>query len=407
MSSGSGSARRSRIVSAAEGIEQVETAPDGINADEALKLWVRAGGRCAFCNTHLLEHEFTAMNINTGEMAHIVGRAKSSRSPRGLDDLPVERRNLADNLVLLCPSDHRAIDKKLGAAIWTIDDLRDLKRRHEDRIHYLTGLGDDAETVVLRMIGSIRGATVEASSESVRRATFSRLRYPRYALGDRRESDIEIDLRALPGEGEDVYWETARRRIHEVVSTQLASGVERGHVRHLSVFALARIPALVLLGDALDDKIPVDLYEHHRDGLGWEWAEGEEPATFQVRQLQSDSGSDQVTLLCSISGSVSLSDLSHELTAGAVYEIAPNGCTPRPDLLRVPESVTAFSATYRLFLAQIERDHPGLAAIDVVPAVPVTAAIELGRRRMRDVHPVLRIWDRADGEYAFALVVGQ
>jgi hypothetical protein len=91
-----------------------EAASDSIDPDERLDLYVRAGGRCAFCNTYLMEHEFTAVNVHTGEMAHIVGRAKSKKSARGMAKLPIEKRNLAANLILACPNDHTMIDKKTG-----------------------------------------------------------------------------------------------------------------------------------------------------------------------------------------------------------------------------------------------------------------------------------------------------
>src|SRR4051812_37047819 len=147
-----------------------ESASDSIDPEERLKLYVRAGGRCAFCNTFLFEHELTAVNVHTGEMAHIVGRAKTKKSPRGMSKLPIEQRNLAENLILACPNDHTMIDKETGQLIWTVEDLVALKRRHEDRIHFLTGLGEDAETVVIRAIGTIRGGSVEAGTAAVRSA---------------------------------------------------------------------------------------------------------------------------------------------------------------------------------------------------------------------------------------------
>lgn len=386
--------------------ERPESAPEDIDPEERLKLWVRAGGRCAFCNTYLLEHEFTAMNVNTGEMAHIVGRTKSSRSPRGLGDLPVECRNLADNLVLLCPSDHRAIDKKLAQNDWTVENLQQLKRRHEDRVHYLTGLGEDAETVVIRAIGAIRSANVSAEPEAVRRAVLGRQRYPRYELGGRSGSDMEVDFRCLPSEGDSTYWETAREMLAST-GAQLADGIRRGHVRHVSVFGFARIPLLVMLGDQLDDKVPTDLYEHHRDDLRWRWADDERPVSFRFDRVSGNAGADTVTLACSVSGSVPLDQLPAEPTAGAVYELRPADADPVTDLIRVPETLAAFSATYRAFLASIEAEHSNATALHVLGALPLTAAIELGRRRTRDVHPPLRVWDRdRDGEYVVAVEVG-
>lgn len=373
---------------------------------ERLRLWVRSGGRCAMCNENVLGHEFTALNVLTGEGAHIVGRKNSSRSPRGLSDLPEAMRDFAENIVLLCPTDHEMIDKWLGQQVWTVSDLRDLKRRHEDRIDYLTGLGEDAETVVLRLVGDIRGAAVECSAESVRSAVHQHHRYPRYELGIRSQSDIEIDLRDFPDEGDAEYWRFAEKKIAKVLD-QLKGGVEGGHVRHLSVFAFARISVLVLLGSQLDDKIPTDLFDHHRDGIGWKWAVGEEPITFEFERIAGEDGAERVVLLGSISGTVAPSDLDTDLADGAaIYELRPVGTDPKLDLIRVPETLAAFSATYRAFLAHVEHAHPAAAAIGVVGAIPLTAAVEVGRRRLRDVHPPLRVWERnADGNYSLGVEV--
>jgi hypothetical protein len=288
-----------------------------------------------------------------------------------------------------------------------VTDLRDLKRRHEDRMRYMTGLGEDAETVVLRIVGTVRGAAVELSSETVRQAVRAQQRYPRYELGVRSDSDIELDLRGVPAEGEPLYWDTVEAKIGEVIGTQLAAGVERGRVRHLSVFGIARIAVLVMVGHALDDKIPTNLYQLTRDDLGWTWAEGEQPIAFETALIAGETSSENVTLLCSVSGSVSVGDLEPAIVDhAAVYEIRPVNETPRPDLLRVRESLAAFSAIYRAFLAQLERDHPNTTNIDLVPAVPITAAIELGRRRMRDVHPRLRVWERIEDRYVMVREVG-
>jgi hypothetical protein len=89
-----------------------------------------------------------------------------------------------------------------------------------------------------------------------------------------------------------------------------------------------------------------------------------------------------------------------------VYELRPVGADPVTDLIRVPDSLAAFSATYRSFLAAIEADHPRAEALNIVGALPITAAIEIGRRRTRDVHPPLRVWDRVSGGYRFAVEVG-
>jgi hypothetical protein len=94
----------------------VEAAPKSIPEAEKIRLWTRAGGRCEICNKYLLEDEFTGHPASLADLAHNVGRQKKAGSPRGLADLPIEERNKAENLLLLCGDHHRVIDSKSRAA---------------------------------------------------------------------------------------------------------------------------------------------------------------------------------------------------------------------------------------------------------------------------------------------------
>jgi hypothetical protein len=84
----------------------------------------------------LLEDEFTADPVNLAELAHNVGHKPTATSPRWEDTLPLALRNLAENLLPLCGDDHRVIDSKLTRGEYTVEGLREIKRRHADRIRY-------------------------------------------------------------------------------------------------------------------------------------------------------------------------------------------------------------------------------------------------------------------------------
>jgi hypothetical protein len=105
-----------------------EAAPKDILQDERLKLWVCSGGRCAICNAYLLADEFTGHYVNLAEMAHNVGRQRASGSPRGTDELAIQERNKAENLLLLCRKDHKVIDHPDTRAEWPVERLREIKR---------------------------------------------------------------------------------------------------------------------------------------------------------------------------------------------------------------------------------------------------------------------------------------
>src|SRR3954454_4368290 len=108
--------------------------------DQQRLLWVRAGGRCQWCNKYLLEDPSTIETLNLGELAHNVGHKQNELSARGRDPLPLERRNDAENILLLCGDDHRSIDTKINLGVYTVEFLRERKSRHERGIRYLTSL---------------------------------------------------------------------------------------------------------------------------------------------------------------------------------------------------------------------------------------------------------------------------
>ena len=87
-------------------------------------LWGRSGNRCALCKLELTPD---GNRETLGEMAHIVGRSKEG--PRGSDPLPSEDRDRYSNLILLCPTHHREIDK--NHEDWPAHKLKQIKSEHE------------------------------------------------------------------------------------------------------------------------------------------------------------------------------------------------------------------------------------------------------------------------------------
>lgn len=98
-------------------------------------LWSAAGGRCAFpdCWERLCYHEAEdAAPYTLGEMAHICGekpganRHDPAQTPQVRDDY--------QNLILLCPTHHRLIDRRENEGVYTEAVLRSMKEAHEARV---------------------------------------------------------------------------------------------------------------------------------------------------------------------------------------------------------------------------------------------------------------------------------
>lgn len=373
---------------------------------QRLAVWVRSGGRCVICNRSLLDNGMTYREISLGELAHIVGQQQTEGSPRGLADLAPEERDHADNLMLVCGEEHREIDDPATLDIFTVDLLRTLKRAHEDRIHHVTGLGEDRSTTVIRMVAPVRGREVELARQTVAATVIHAAnRFPRY-LNSYHKHGVEIDLRNLPGEATAgaSYYQTATARIDEIIH-RLNEGVAGDEVAHLSVFAFARIPLLVYLGSRLDDTIPTDVYQRHRASESWIWSATAPAAEFVVETVKDTPAGDAAVLTLNVSGSIQQAEIPASLTSLRSYRLAVTNQTAGPDVFRNRESLVAFEASIRDLFSKLEATAKTVRRLHVLPAIPLSAAVTLGRVRDPQVHPGLVLYDRTDDGYQPALEI--
>lgn len=375
---------------------------------EVLKLWVRAGGRCEFdgCNKYLLEDESTSFPVKIADVAHIVGRKKSPRSPRGEDSLPIKERNKAENLILLCSEHHhKIVDKKELLPHFPKQVLLRYKRVHEERIRYVTSLGPERGTAVICMVGDIRGDAVSISGEEIRKAVWeSNGRYPRYFAA---ENNIKIDLTGLSEKKERVYWNSGMEKIDDVIERQIFPAIERDNIEHLSILALARIPFLVYLGHRLGDKVAADIYQKHRDGdEGWVWRKEGETVQFGSTMLQKGTDDSKIALILSISGKIARAQLPAHITDEfIIYEIMPEEVDPNRNTVNLESTLAAFRTIYQKLMRQIERSCKNAKKIHLFPAIPVSIAVVCGRELMKDVSPSLLVYDKVVEGYNFIMEV--
>jgi hypothetical protein len=89
-------------------------------------LFAKSHNRCAYpgCAAPLSEDS----NTVTGQVCHI--RSDKSRGPRFDKSYPVEKRNSAENLILMCGRHHKLIDSE--ESTYTTATLIEMKRKHEE-----------------------------------------------------------------------------------------------------------------------------------------------------------------------------------------------------------------------------------------------------------------------------------
>jgi len=367
----------------------------GIPEFTRLALFVRAGGRCEFdgCNKFLLEHPLTLKGGNFGQMAHIV--AFSQDGPRGSETLRPKGINDSDNLMLLCPQCHKLIDDHPEAH--TVQTLEKYKQNHEERIHHVTGLGPDQKTTVVQLKSRIAGQSVAIPVAQVTDAVAPR--YPRDARGH------VIDLTDIEAEGKaflDVAAATIKQRIERLYDR----GMDVHETRHISLFALAPIPLLVYLGNQLSNKVPVQVFQRHRDTEDWVWKTSGVPVEYRFAKVRDGTDRTKVALLLSLSGKLHAASLPGEIgDLFTIYELTLAGIDPSPTFLRLREDLDRFKEAYQAALRTISRDHGQIEAIHFFPAVPAPVAVLCGRELLPKVDPSLLVYDYDKRAGGFALTM--
>ena len=365
------------------------------------QLLVRSGGRCALCYGELLTSMYTLKPVYLGERAHIVGRSTNSRSPRGDHDLPVDLRDDPDNLLLVCNSCHAEIDVPPNVRVFTVEQLREIKQRHESRIAQILAVPPGWGTAVLRMQGTIGDSQVALDRSTAAAAVLARGRYAHFPLSHD-PAGIEIDLRRLPSPsiGSVEYYGIARRAIDEVFDRQIGPAVVDGSLRHVSVFALARWPLLVHLGFRLGDKLDSDIYQRHRATESWAWPDDPAEHRFSVEVLAEGAPNSDAVLVLSMSAAVHADEVPETLADCRMYHISPDGgCTAHSDVVDSPAALKSAELTLRGVLADIEQHHKTAQRLHVLGAAPLSVFVALGRVANREIHPPLVLHDRVKDQY--------
>ncbi|MEV0650951.1 SAVED domain-containing protein [Phytomonospora sp. NPDC050363] len=349
----------------------------------------------------------TYQDFTLGELAHIVGRDTAAGSPRGQDPLPIQKRDRAENLMLLCRGEHNEIDRAGALDLMTVDRLRRLKQQREEWIHRLTGLHPAAGTAVIRLIGSVRGHEVELTKATTAEAVIrSEGRFPEFPLSLHGDG-FEVDVRQIPGEdpADAAYWQQCCRQIDRVLEHRLGDALRQDAVEHVSVFGFARLPLLVYFGSKIDDTFAVTIYQRHRSTQSWAWPESDESVVeFRVEaENGTQKNKEEGVLLLNVSGSVQEAELPTSLQDLPLWRVSPEGATPSIDIIATMHTLDAYASTLRSLMSTLEAEHKQIRRLHVLAAVPVSAALALGRLHDANVHPSLVIYDRSDGKYTNAL----
>ena len=338
-----------------------------------LKLWVKAAGRCEFlgCNEPVWQNNLTLSDGNFGEVAHII--AASPDGPRGSEKSADSQIDFS-NLMLLCPRCHKTIDDNPDR--YTAELLRQWKQEHEKRIEIQTNYPEEIHksTVVLFTV-KIKDRMPRINHEAYRNAMF-----PKYPV----DKGIKIEIPDFDRYGDETEWSTYARTIERKIKTRVEEGIDEKKIKHFSVFAIGPMPLLMFLGKCIGDTIPADLYQSHRNiqdtSQTWSWQveEPETQTTYIVNPIKMVENSENIAIVLALSDTIGRDKYANFVDdTFSIYEITIEN--PSPHFLRNAKQLEHFSYEYRKLLNQVQATHGPRCKVFILPAVPVSIAVECGR----------------------------
>lgn len=337
-----------------------------------IRLWGKSAGRCAYlgCNERLWIDASTQFEFNSAYIAHII--ADSPSGPRGDPILSPKLATDISNLMLLCDRHHRLIDKE-DVAGHPVERLEEMKRAHEGRVELLTDISEQKKSHVL-----LYGANIGAQASPLSFSEAALAMVPNWYPADRYPISLGLKNSSIEDHASE-FWQMEMAQMRNSFSQVVQPRIKSGEIRHLSVFALAPQPLLVLLGSCLSDIPAVETYQLHRQPRTWKWLDVPENSQFRVKHPDTFDG--QPVLVFSLSAKIHPERI-HSVLPGnlSIWEVTLNQC--HNDFLRSRPQLLAFNDIVRKLMVEISHRHGQKTPLNIFPAMPVACAVELGRLRM-------------------------
>jgi SMODS-associated and fused to various effectors sensor domain len=367
------------------GVWEGPTVSRAIPRNVELMLWGRAAGRCQFpdCNKLLSRSPVSQEQVNIAEKAHIY--AFSETGPRGHDGVAIEDLNVLGNLMLVCHDCHRTVDEDKTGIRYSAALLREWKALHETRIEIVTGIPPGRRSHVLYYGANVGEHRTPPVFTGAMGAMFPN-RFPAEL------HPIALDVLDSPLEDRTPeFWKCESEGLAAKFDRRVRDLVARGKVDHLSVFALAPQPLLILLGTMLGDITPADVYQRHREPQTWSWPTSASPLMFEVKEPTNTSG--HPALVLAVSATVTCDPIEAVLgTDASIWTVT----IPQPnnDPVKSREDLSRFRQLVRSLFDRIKAIHGQTTVLHVFPAAPASLCVEFGRARMPKADMTWEIYDQ-------------
>lgn len=341
------------------------------------ELWWKAAGRCEFrgCNKPLYLHGITMDKCNLANCAHIIG--DSNNGPRGREDSEKLAKDF-NNLMLMCPSCHKYIDHE-GKEKYDADTLFAMKKRHEERMEYLTSFNEDLQANIVTYGANIAEHKPEFSFSQLQEALL-----PNFYPSSR--DLIELGVNFYGGEDWLSYWKREEENLVYLCKSRILDNIDRWDYKRIALFGWAPMPLLVRLGTLLNNKHEVIVYQKQRQG-SWIWPKENSSIDYIFHRPSEQNG--VPVLVLSLSFPI-MDRVKKERKDACIWEFTI--AKPNPDFLQSRKMLYDFGRNIETILDEISKVS-NYQAIDLYLAAPVACCIEFGRVWMQKANSPLNIYD--------------
>lgn len=228
--------------------------------------------------------------------------------------------------------------------------------------------------------------------------------YERAIIGYEIESIIDLSSsndRYLPQDG-DVYWDLEEKSLLFQFKNTVESFLCEN--RNYSIFGLAPIPLLIMLGHLFCGVAGVEIYHLHKDTSSWAWEESHSKLNISTSQPVWVENANEAILILSFSGKVNKTNISKTLDLNK-YTIAEL-CIDEPydDCIKskeqLAECMTAFRKVKDLYSSN------GVQKIHLFAAIPPSLAISIGMAYNENYDPTIVTYNYYRGKYTEVFTIG-
>ena len=346
-------------------------------------LWGKAGGRCQYrgCNTSLYRDDLTQVEFNQCYIAHII--ADSVNGPRGHATRSEELKKDLNNLMILCDTHHRLIDRE-KIAEHNEEVLLQMKKEHEHRVDIVTGINPNMKSEIIIYKASIGSNPVMLTYDLLKEYLVPE-KYPARNTA----TDLSISNSATV-DSRKSFWDLQLENLDDQFKEQILPKLRKSEFNHFTLFALAPIPLLVKVGVYFNDIQNLDVRQKRRNPDTWKF---EDDIHTDYYFTAASNVKIQVALKIELSDTIVDERIKNVLGDDvSIYSISVDN--PDNDFVKSRKQITDFGEKMKEAFREIKRIYGQDAILNIFPAMPVSLAVQLGRVWMPKADLSLKIYDQ-------------